>query len=211
MDIILASASPRRRELLSDLGVKFSVIVSDKEESTQKILPNEIVMDLALRKAMDVYDKVIFSENTELSYNLEDVENLSKYINKDFMIISADTIVVYDDMILGKPVDEKMAYDTLKLLSGNKHQVYTGVCICRVDSLGNKKISNWYEKTDVYMYDIETKDIVAYIKTGEPMDKAGSYGIQGLAKKFIKGISGDYNNVVGLPIARLWYEIKEDI
>lgn len=222
MKIILASASPRRKELLSDLGLDFSIIVSDKEEYTDKTLPNEIVMDLALKKAMDVCDKISDKGDIALMVGDEKADKVNidmdaavkyhknKSENRDieYIIISADTVVAYNDIILGKPADKAKAYETLKLLSGNKHQVYTGVCVCIVNASGKRTISNWYEKTDVYMYEITDDEIHSYIETNEPMDKAGSYGIQGRAKRFIKGISGDYYNVVGLPIAGLWNEIK---
>ena len=180
--IILASASPRRKEILELADLKFDVMPSDAQEITTKTAPNEVVMELASLKAKDIYKK---SE-------------------KQSMIVGADTVVAYQGQILGKPTDEVDAKRMLTMLSGQTHEVYTGVCI-----IEDGKTKTFYEETKVTFYEISDEQIDHYIKTGEPMDKAGSYGIQGKAAVFIKGIEGDYYNVVGFPIARFLQEITK--
>ena len=180
--IILASASPRRKEILELADLKFDVMPSDAQEITTKTAPNEVVMELASIKAKDIYKK---SE-------------------KQSMIVGADTVMAYQGQILGKPTDEADAKRMLTMLSGQTHEVYTGVCI-----IEDGKTKTFYEETKVTFYEISDEQIDHYIKTGEPMDKAGSYGIQGKAAVFIKGIEGDYYNVVGFPIARFLQEITK--
>lgn len=180
--IILASASPRRKEILELADLKFDVMPSDAQEITTKTAPNEVVMELASIKAKDIYKK---SE-------------------KQSMIVGADTVVAYQGQILGKPTDKADAKRMLTMLSGQTHEVYTGVCI-----IEDGKTKTFYEETKVTFYEISDEQIDHYIKTGEPMDKAGSYGIQGKAAVFIKGIEGDYYNVVGFPIARFLQEITK--
>ena len=180
--IILASASPRRKEILELADLKFDVMPSDAQEITTKTAPNEVVMELASIKAKDIYKK---SE-------------------KQSMIVGADTVVAYQGQILGKPADEADAKRMLTMLSGQTHEVYTGVCV-----IEDGKTKTFYEETKVTFYEISDEQIDYYIKTGEPMDKAGSYGIQGKAAVFIKGIEGDYYNVVGFPIARFLQEITK--
>lgn len=180
--IILASASPRRKEILELADLEFDVMPSDAQEITTKTAPNEVVMELASIKAKDIYKK---SE-------------------KQSMIVGADTVVAYQGQILGKPTDEADAKRMLTMLSGQTHEVYTGVCI-----IEDGKTKTFYEETKVTFYEISDEQIDYYIKTGEPMDKAGSYGIQGKAAVFIKGIEGDYYNVVGFPIARFFQEITK--
>lgn len=180
--IILASASPRRKEILELADLKFDIMPSNAQEITTKTAPNEVVMELASIKAKDIYEK---SE-------------------KQSMIVGADTVVAYQGQILGKPTDEADAKRMLTMLSGQTHEVYTGVCV-----IEDEKIKIFYEETKVTFYEISDEQIDRYIKTGEPMDKAGSYGIQGKAAVFIKGIEGDYYNVVGFPIARFLQEITK--
>lgn len=180
--IILASASPRRKEILELADLKFDIMPSNAQEITTKTAPNEVVMELASIKAKDIYEK---SE-------------------KQSMIVGADTVVAYQGQILGKPTDEADAKRMLTMLSGQTHEVYTGVCV-----IEDEKIKTFYEETKVTFYEISDEQINRYIKTGEPMDKAGSYGIQGKAAVFIKGIEGDYYNVVGFPIARFLQEITK--
>lgn len=176
--IILASNSPRRKELLENLGVKFDIIVSDVEEKTDlNAAPHEIAMNLAYLKAKDV------------SNNVKD----------DAIVIAADTIVV-KEKILGKPCDEKEAFNMLKSLSGGVHEVITGIAV--IANYKDKEILD-YVSTKVYFKSISDQWILNYIRTGEPMDKAGAYGIQGKAALFIEKIDGDYYNVVGLPVSRL--------
>ena len=180
--IILASASPRRKEILELADLKFDVMPSDAQEITTKTAQNEVVMELASIKAKDIYKK---SE-------------------KQSMVVGADTVVAYQGQILGKPADEADAKRMLTMLSGQTHEVYTGVCV-----IEDGKTKTFYEETKVTFYEISDELIDRYIMTGEPMDKAGSYGIQGKAAVFIKGIEGDYYNVVGFPIARFLQEITK--
>ncbi|MDE6208890.1 MAG: Maf family protein [Lachnospiraceae bacterium] len=187
--IILASASPRRKELLTQIGLEFEVIVSEADENISADTPENLVMQLSAIKAGAVYEEhKISADNT--------------------LIIGADTVVAMNGQVLGKPKDKEQAKEMLKALSDNKHEVLTGVTIIFVKS-GNIVKETFYEKTIVYTYPMTDSEIDEYIESGEPMDKAGSYGIQGIGAKFIKKIDGDYNNVVGLPISRIYQKIKE--
>lgn len=189
MKYILASASPRRKELMTQAGFSFQVVPSQVKETISKTRPSDIVTELSSQKALEVYERLQ---------------------PEDCTVIGADTIVVYRDEILGKPADEAEALDMLSLLAGRTHQVYTGVTLVRKATSGSRpKIHSFYEKTDVEFYPIHREDLLAYIRTGDPLDKAGSYGIQGPFAIHVKGIQGDYNNVVGLPIARLYQEIRQ--
>ena len=186
--IILASASPRRRELLAGVGATFQICRSKGEENITKEDPDDIVKELSLQKATTVAEERKLEEGT--------------------VIIGADTIVFYEGKILGKPADEEDAVRTLEMLQGRTHQVYTGFTFLQ------KKEGKWIadsfaEKTDVTFYPVTEKEIKDYVRTGEPMDKAGSYGIQGKFGIYVKGINGSYTNVVGLPIGRLFYEAKK--
>lgn len=183
-NIVLASASPRRRELLAQMGLDFEIVPSKGEEVITKEQPDEVVMELALQKAREV--AAGFGDGT--------------------LIIGADTVVVKDGKILGKPADEDDAVRMLKMLQGTSHQVYTGVCLIKKED-GKEREESFFEATDVEFYPMSREEILAYVRTGEPMDKAGAYGIQGKCAVYIRGIRGDYNNVVGLPIARLYHEM----
>ena len=189
--IILASASPRRRELLEQLGVEFEIIPSQVEEKMKSMEPSRMVMELSEIKAEDIYNH-LSQEEKELS-----------------TVIGADTVVAFEDQVMGKPQSSSEAIEMLSRLQNNTHQVYTGVTLIFRKGPGKvpSKIS-FFEKTDVTMYPISSDEIAAYVNTGEPMDKAGAYGIQGRGAAFIKEIHGDYNNVVGLPIGRLYQEMK---
>ena len=187
--IVLASGSPRRKELLAKTGLKFSVVVSGGEEKAETSDPAETVEKLSLDKASAVADLLQAEKEPQL-------------------IIGADTVVACDGEILGKPSDREDAFRMLWKLQGQTHQVYTGVTLLL------KKKHTWQahtfsEKTDVQFYPVSREELLAYIETGEPMDKAGSYGIQGGFGIYVKGICGDYNNVVGLPVGRLVYELKK--
>ena len=187
MRYILASKSPRRQELLARTGISFEVIPSSMDEIITKEIPSEVVMELASQKAKAVYDSLDQKENT--------------------LVIGSDTIVVYRDEILGKPKDKQEAYDMLSMLADRTHQVFTGVSIIKNDN-GNVRENTFFEKTDVTFYPIYKEDLRKYVESGDPLDKAGSYGIQGDFSIHIKEIHGDYNNVVGLPIGRLYQELK---
>lgn len=197
--IILASASPRRKELLEQIGLTFDICPAKGEEVITKTIPAEVVKELASQKAKEVAAMV-------KSYEEKHEELMTP---QDIMVIGADTIVAYEDQILGKPKDEEDAYRMLSMLSGNTHSVYTGVSIILLGASGKVGELNFYEKTDVVMRQMDENEIRRYIATGEPMDKAGAYGIQGKCAIFIDKIDGDYNNVVGLPIAAIYRELKK--
>ena len=186
MRYILASQSPRRRELLGRTGLEFEVIPSSVEEKITKTVPTDIVMELSEQKASDVYEK------------LDDKKNCT--------VIGSDTIVVYRDEILGKPTDKNEAYDMLSMLADRTHQVYTGVALIKNEK-GIVTKKTFYEKTDVIFYPVSKEDLRRYVESGDCMDKAGAYGIQGDFSIHVKEIHGDYNNVVGLPIGRLYQEL----
>lgn len=187
VDFILASASPRRKELLTQIGIPFTVQVSTCEEKISTTVPADVVCELSRQKAEDVF---------------------GKSGNQGKFIIGADTIVAYEGKILGKPKSEEEACKMLSLLSGNTHEVYTGVTFC-YEMDGAPKVHTFYERTEVTFYPMSEKEIADYVATKDPLDKAGAYGIQGSCAAYIKGIRGDYNNVVGLPIGRLYQELKE--
>lgn len=182
MKIILASKSPRRRELLSMLGFQFDIIPAVGDERLEKSMtPDEAVMNLAAGKAREVACQ-----------------------NRDCLVIGADTLVYLDGKPMGKPSSRAEAAVMLRKLSGRVHQVYTGVAIV---GNGVEKVS--FEKTDVEFRHLTDEEINWYINTGEPMDKAGAYGIQGQGAVFIPRINGDYFNVMGLPLCRLWNMLSE--
>lgn len=185
--IILASASPRRRELLTQIGMEYEVIPSTGEELITSKKPQEIVMQLARQKALDVAEKVQI---------------------KGKIILGADTIVALNGEVMGKPSDENEAFGMLSKLQGNVHQVYTGVAISILQEEENIHTHAFYEETKVYVSPMTQEEILGYIETGEPFDKAGGYGIQGRFAAFIEKIEGDYNNVVGLPVGRVYQELK---
>ena len=185
--LILASASPRRKELLKNLGYAFSIEVCDLDENSDKTKPYELVMDLAQTKAKAIMDM---------------------HAGEDVIVIGADTVVANESEILGKPRDLEHAKEMISSLQGKIHQVYTGVCLYWNDGKINQNLT-FFEKTDVEVYPMTTEEIEAYVATRECEDKAGSYAIQGLFSPYIKGISGDYNNVVGLPVARIYQEIRK--
>lgn len=179
MKIVLASKSPRRSEILKNAGIDFTVRVANADETIPDgTKPQDAVVFLAARKAMAVEK------------------------GEDELILGADTVVVLQDKILGKPKDREDAFNMLKSLSGRVHSVFTGVC-----AIGNGISMTFAEETKVEFLPLTDDEINAYIDSSEPYDKAGAYGIQGLASKFIKGIEGDYFNVVGLPISRIYEKI----
>lgn len=196
--IILASASPRRKELLEQVGVEFEVCPAKGEEIITKTQPKDVVMELARQKAKEV--AAMISTYGELHPDTTTPQ--------DLLVIGADTVVSYQEHILGKPKDEEDAKQMLTMLSGQTHEVYTGVALLFVEPSGRAGVHTFYEKTEVTMYPMSEKEIQRYIATGDPMDKAGSYGIQGACAIHIKEIHGDYNNVVGLPVARLYQELQ---
>lgn len=196
--IILASGSPRRKGLLAQAGYDFDVCPSLSEEDLEVMAPSEYVMLLAKMKADEVCNRLI----------AEDVGRRVKKLPERFVVLGADTVVSLNGRILGKPYDYDDAYNTLNSLSDQTHQVYTGVCLIYVEGRA-KTSSSFFEKTDVTFYPVSHEEIIQYLATNEPFDKAGSYGIQGKGGLFVKGIVGDYNNVVGLPLARVYHELEE--
>ena len=203
--VILGSASPRRRELLAQIGVEFEVRVSDKEEIYHSEIPEEIVKELALMKAENVMadmtvEQVLKKPATEKTEETEDRQTFLK----STVIIGADTVVVLDDKILGKPKDEEDAFRMIQSLQGRRHEVYTGVAVIEFDSEGKRSTVNHAVGTKVYVNAMTEEEIHAYIATGEPVDKAGAYGIQGRFAPFIDRIEGDYYNVVGLPVSYVY-------
>ena len=188
MKWILASASPRRRELLTQVGLEFEVMVSDADENIEESLsPDELVKRLSLIKAAAVKE--------ELS---------AKGADGDSAVIGADTVVFHNGEILGKPKDEEDAFRMLKSLSGDTHSVYTGVTIL----LGDETIT-FANETKVVFDTISDEEIKRYIASKEPMDKAGAYGIQGLGGAFVTSIEGEYANVVGFPIGEFCHILRE--
>ncbi|TYS51283.1 Maf family protein [Bacillus infantis] len=182
-NLILASSSPRRKELLENLQLKFEVSSSDVDETFEPgMLPENVVMELSSRKAESVARK-----------------------NPAAFVIGSDTIVFADGLILGKPEGRSEAFEMLTRLSGRVHSVYTGVSIITPQ----KSKVEYYEKTDVEFWELTDDEKSAYIESGEPFDKAGSYGIQGLGATLVKRISGDYFAVVGLPLSRTARELKK--
>lgn len=183
MDIILASQSPRRRELLERMGVEFRVVTPDIDEHMERELPpDELVRRISAEKARAV----------------------AAQTGPDAIVIAADTVVALDGAVLGKPADELEAFKMLSTLSGCRHQVYTGLTVLRGEEMHTVS-----EETAVTFRELSEKEITNYIRTGEPMDKAGAYGIQGYGALLVEGIQGDYYNVMGLPVCRLGGLLKE--
>lgn len=177
MAMILASQSPRRRELLGQMGFSFTVRPARGEELPHpELTPAQLVEELARQKALEV----------------------SAGADADDVVVAADTVVAVDGTVLGKPRDRAHAAEMLSALSGREHTVYTGVAVKRGETLLVE-----HEATQVRFRPLTQREIDLYIQTGEPMDKAGSYGIQGYGALLVEGIRGDYFNVVGLPICRL--------
>ena len=182
MHVILASGSPRRRALLDMVGISCEVCIPDIEENTDKTVPSEIVKDLSLQKALSV---------------------APKYPGK--AVLAADTIVEIDGRILGKPKTEDEAFSMLRMLSGRTHSVYTGVALIFPD--GSR--DSFYSETRVTMFDNSDDLIRDYISTGEPMDKAGAYGIQGTGAYLVEKVDGDYGTIVGLPVSIVFRKLRE--
>jgi len=181
--IILASNSPRRKELMNLLNFEYEVIVSQVDEIIDKTLTeSELVMDLAYQKAVDIFRT-----------------------HKDDIVLGFDTLVYIEDHILGKPKTKDEAKDMLLLLSGQTHTVITG---CAIITKGFSK--SFYEKTRVTFYALTAKEIDDYINSSEPFDKAGAYAVQGLGAKFIRSIQGDFYTVMGLPVSRLYHELRDN-
>ncbi len=187
--IILASGSPRRRELLGQIGLEPEIIVSDVEEHTVFSSPEKVVKDLSAQKALAVAAEID---------------------DRNAIVIGADTVVTIDGKILGKPASHEEAAEMIRTLQGRAHEVFTGVTIVRGCQKGDVPTfrESFAECTTVHVFPMKEAEIRAYADSEEPMDKAGAYGIQGSFASYISGIEGDYNNVVGLPVGRLYQLIK---
>ena len=189
--VILASASPRRLDLLRQVGIEPEIEPSHVEEVITSTVPDQVVMELSRQKAEDI---------------------AALHTGEDAIVIGADTVVAYDGKILGKPKDEADAVRMIRSFQGKVHQVYTGVTLVFCGKAAENAAEQWKtitfaEKTEVFVCSMTEQQIEDCVKTGEPMDKAGAYGIQGRFAVWVKGISGDYNNVVGLPLGRVCREL----
>lgn len=193
MKIYLGSGSPRRKELLTQIGIEYEVKVSEADEKSDITDPAALVEELSKRKAvvvaLDVAAEAISDE-------------------EEFMVIGADTVVALGGTILGKPKDAEDAKRMLRMLSGKSHSVFTGVTFVKCTD-GETAVHSFHEETKVIFEEMSEAEIDEYVATGDPLDKAGAYGIQGFCARYIKGIEGDYNNVVGLPVGRLYRELKK--
>lgn len=185
MKLILASASPRRKELLEKIGMGFEIIPAKGEEVITKVLPWEVVEELSFQKAKEIAEEQ----------------------KEPCIVIGADTIVAKGEQIMGKPKDEADACRMLREIAGDCHQVYTGVTLIRTGE--KEKVLTFAEKTEVFLYPMDETEIKAYVATKDCMDKAGAYGIQGDFAIYVKGIEGDYYNVVGLPIGKVYQQLKQ--
>lgn len=191
MKLILASGSPRRREILTDLGYSFDVKTADFDESQVSLeKPPEGVQALALGKATAAAEETPVDTPT--------------------VFLGSDTVVALNDVVMGKPDDEEDAKAMLRSLSGKTHVVYTGVALVEKNER-DEIVSHetFVEATEVTFFDLSDEEIDWYVGTGEPMDKAGAYGIQGLGRVLVEGIRGDYETVVGLPAARVYRALRE--
>lgn len=184
---ILASASPRRRELLRQVELPFEICPSEADENITRETPELLVKELSRRKCLDV------AEKTE----------------GHCLVLGADTVVSIDGRILGKPGSRERAAEMLQMLSGRGHKVCTGVTLMETKDGSVARTATFSETTEVFVYPLSRREILRYVESGEPMDKAGAYGIQGSFAKFVRKIDGDYNNVVGLPVARVYQELKK--
>lgn len=186
--IVLASGSPRRKEILTQIGADFEVIVSDCDERTDCTEPAELVKDLSGRKA----------------------EAVANTLQRPAVVIGADTVVAFDGKILGKPKDSGDARRMIAMLAGNTHQVYTGVSLIIMEETGEDKTICFAECSEVEVEPLNERQIAGYVETGEGADKAGSYAVQGIFAAHIKGIRGDYFNIVGLPVAGIYKRLYEE-
>ena len=186
--IILASGSPRRKELLLQIGIVPEIIVSHVEEKITSDVPAEVVMSLAEQKAVDV----------------------AKEMSEGPVILGSDTVVAADGKILGKPKSHEEAYEMIRRLAGRSHQVYTGVCLVKKGPEGEADtVVSFYDETDVNVSPMTEKEIREYADSEEPMDKAGSYAVQGFFARYIDGLKGSYANVMGLPVHLVYQELKK--
>lgn len=201
-EYILASGSPRRREILAQVGISFRVIKSDCEEVSSYSEPENIVGELSRLKCLDVADKIIAGK-TDCGITGEDT----------IFVIGADTMVSVDGIIMGKPRNQKHAYEMIKKIQGRDHTVHTGVSIAKLiydgeNAYKTDTVKTFVEGSTVSVVPMTDDEINEYISSDEPYDKAGGYAVQGLFAKYIQGISGDFYNIVGFPVCRFLMEIK---
>lgn len=186
--IVLASASPRRLELLRQIGVEPEVVVSHVEEVVTSKVPEQVVMELSRQKAEDVAESQ----------------------KAGTLVIGSDTVVSVDGKILGKPKTHAEAEEMIRSIAGRTHQVYTGVCmVLKAENGAEDTVLNFYDETEVEVYPMSDEEIKSYAESEEPMDKAGSYAVQGVFGRYIKGLKGSYANVMGLPISMVYQEMKK--
>ena len=191
MRIILASASPRRKELLKQIGFDFEVVTSHVEEKVSSSEPDKVVEELSRQKAEAVREQL-------------------SMCHEEMLIIGADTVVALDGCILGKPADSDEAAAMLERLQGRRHEVYTGVTVLYHSAeAADWTVKCFHERTAVFFSPMTKQEIWEYVQTGDPLDKAGAYGIQGFCARYIRAVEGNYDNVVGLPVGVLYQEIKE--
>ena len=207
--LVLASASPRRRELLSQIGLEFTVMPSTKEENAKTTEAGALVQELSRQKAVDIWEQLSGGQGQNPDADQEQIAeetqepNLNGKRQPELLVIGADTVVCCEGKVLGKPHSRESAAEMMTALQGRSHEVYTGVTL-----YSQSETVTFFECTQVEFYPMTEVEISEYIDSKEPMDKAGAYGIQGLGARFVKGIRGDYNNVVGLPVGRLYQELK---
>ncbi|MCR4895327.1 MAG: Maf family protein [Lachnospiraceae bacterium] len=187
--LILASSSPRRRELLGQIGLEFEIRTADVDEHVAASSPEELVRKLSHLKASAIRPEAGEAPVT---------------------VLGADTIVAVDGTVLGKPADPEDAKRMLRLLQGRSHEVYTGVTLLSYLTDGSCTCNTFAEETKVFFAPMTEAEIETYVATGDPLDKAGAYGIQGFCARYITHIEGDYNNVVGLPVGRVYRELKKE-
>ena len=207
--LVLASASPRRRELLSQIGLEFTVMPSTKEEHAKTTEAGALVQELSRQKAVDIWEQLSGGQGQNPDADQEQISeetqepNLNGKRQPELLVIGADTVLCCEGKILGKPHSREAEAEMLTALQGRSHEVYTGVTL-----YSQSETVTFFECTQVEFYPMTEVEISEYIDSKEPMDKAGAYGIQGLGARFVKGIRGDYNNVVGLPVGRLYQKLK---
>lgn len=186
INVVLASASPRRKELLNQIGITPEIIPSDIEELVTSDIPEEVVMELSRQKAEHIW-KISGAAGKE-----------------DWVVIGADTVVACEGRILGKPSDEAEAVLMISRLGGKNHQVYTGVTLISL-----RGQITFADQTDVFVSPMTAEEVREYVGRGESMDKAGAYGIQGYFAAYIERIEGSYTNVMGLPVGRVYQQLKQ--
>lgn len=206
MRLYLASGSPRRREILTELGYEFEKWTADFDESTVALdEPADAVQTLALGKATAAANAFREERSNDVA-----AAAVGGSAGEYAIFLGSDTVVALDNAVMGKPADAVGAKQMLRALSGKTHVVFTGVALVEVDERGSVvSAETFVEATEVTFFELSDEEIDWYVGTGEPMDKAGAYGIQGLGRVLVRGICGDYETVVGLPAARVYRALRE--